>query len=219
MSVDIVEKLYESKEMDYFSLERQIFKNKIQEREVKILDIGCGTGSLGNYFIRAQDAIVYGVEINRKVAEVAQENLTKIIYGNIELIELPDDFVEFDYIIFGDVIEHLVDPFSLLEKVRQRLKGNGKIIITVPNIRYWKTLKKLVFFNRWDYASWGILDYTHLRFFTLPSFVSTLTKHRMIAVESNYVIQEKSISHYINKVTFGLFKSFLATHLIVVISK
>ena len=205
--------------MDYFSLERQIFKNKIQEKGVKILDIGCGTGSLGNYFIRTQDAIVYGVEINRKVAEIAQENLTKVIYGNIELIDLPDDFTEFDYIIFGDVVEHLVDPFSLLEKVRQRLKQNGRIIITVPNIRYWKTLKQLVFFNRWDYASWGILDYTHLRFFTLPSIVSNLTMHNVIAAESNYVIQDRSISHYINKATLGLFKSFLATHLLVVITK
>ena len=83
--------------------------------------------------------------------------------------KLPDN--HFDVIYCNDVLEHLLDPYTVLEKLRSKLTTKGKIISSIPNIRYFRAFFKIVFNGDWDYEDQGIMDRTHVRFFTKKSIV------------------------------------------------
>jgi 2-polyprenyl-3-methyl-5-hydroxy-6-metoxy-1,4-benzoquinol methylase len=219
MARDIVEEMYATKKADYFSLEREIFKQAITGSALQILDIGCGTGVLGAYFREHQQCTVQGIEINEDAYQIALTNLDKAYKANIETFDLPFEPNFFDVIVMGDVLEHLISPIPALEKLLVVLKSGGHIYITVPNIRYWRVVCNLVFRDRWDYASWGILDYTHLRFFTKSSIVKHLQQSGIKVAKVERVIKHPSISSWISRFTGGLFDGFLASHTFLIIQK
>lgn len=119
----------------------------------------------------------------------------------------------------GDVLEHLINPVATLNKILPVLKPGGKIFITVPNVRNWKVVKGLVFSDSWDYTDWGILDYTHMRFFTKASIVRMLEKNGFNVIDAAWVIQKPSKSDILNKISFGLFEGLLASHTFLTIQK
>jgi methionine biosynthesis protein MetW len=219
MQKDIIEEMYISKETNYFNLERQIFKNAITNKGIKILDIGCGTGALGAYFKNEQQCEVYGIEINESAYLEASKNLNHVLKANVEIIDLPFEDNFFDVIILGDVLEHLISPVDTINKLLNVLKPEGKIYITVPNIRYWRVILDLTFKDDWEYKSWGILDYTHLRFFTKRSIINLMLKNNIKVFDSQWVIQKPSKSHFINLFTFKIFNGFLASHCFVTLQK
>jgi 2-polyprenyl-3-methyl-5-hydroxy-6-metoxy-1,4-benzoquinol methylase len=220
MKKDLIEELYANKEMNYFSLERALFKEAVTENNLNILDVGCGAGILGAHYIKNQNCKVYGVEISKSAFEQASELLTKTFKGNIEsmVFEFQQDF--FDVIIMGDVVEHLINPIETIKNLMPYLKQGGKIHITVPNVKHWTVVYALVFKDEWEYKDWGILDYTHLKFFTKKSFVNSIKNLEKVNVLSTKrVIQKPSKSYLINKFTFGLFSGFIASHTFVTINK
>lgn len=219
MSKDLIEEMYINKNENYFSLERNIFKNAVLEKNLKILDIGCGTGILGAYFKKNQNCEVCGVEINESAFNEALINLDNVIKGNFELIELPYKENYFDFIIMGDVLEHLINTVISINKILPHLKESGSILITIPNIRHWKTLMKLLFLDKWKYESSGILDYTHMRFFTKKSIIDLLNENHINVHLTERVIQKNSKSYFFNIITFGLFSGFLASHTYLEIKK
>jgi methionine biosynthesis protein MetW len=196
-----------------------MFKKAIPDQGKKILDIGCGTGVLGEYFRKNQNCEVHGVEINNVAYEIAREKLNSVIKANIESVELPYAPNTFDFIVMGDVLEHLINPVQTLEKLYRVLKPGGKIFIAVPNIRLWKISLGLILKDNWQYQSSGILDFTHLRFFTLTSIQQMLRDAGFTNVEGKRVIQNPSKSHLINRFTFGVFAGLLASHSFVTIKK
>jgi len=72
-------------------------------------------------------------------------------------------------IVFNDSLEHLIDPFLFLEKIKHKLKPGGSVVISIPNVRHFRNLYQLIFKKQWRYVDSGILDRTHLRFFTCES--------------------------------------------------
>ncbi len=219
MQKDIIEEMYTSKDTQYFNLEREIFKNAVTIKGIKILDIGCGTGALGSFFKNEQQCEVYGIEINESAFREANKNLNHVIKANVEIIDLPYEDCFFDVIILGDVLEHLISPVNTINKLLKVLKPGGKIYITVPNIRYWRVILDLVIKDDWEYKGWGILDYTHLRFFTKRSIVNLMRKNDIKVIDSQWVIQKPSKSHFINLVTLKFFNGFLASHCFVTLQK
>ncbi len=83
---------------------------------------------------------------------------------------LPDKY--FDCIVFNDVLEHMADPYIILEKIKNKLSNNGVIVCSIPNVRHVRVLRDLLFKKQWEYQDAGILDRTHLRFFTKKSIIS-----------------------------------------------
>jgi methionine biosynthesis protein MetW len=219
MARDIVEEMYATKKADYFSLEREIFKQAITGTGLQILDIGCGTGVLGAYFREHQQCTVQGIEISEDAYQIAITNLDNAYKANIETFDLPFDTNFFDVIVMGDVLEHLINPVPALQKLLTVLKPGGRIYITVPNIRYWRVVRDLVFSDQWEYASWGTLDYTHLRFFTKSSIVKLMKQSGMKVTKAERVIKHPSISSWISRFTIGLFDGFLASHTFLIIEK
>jgi len=219
MNKDLVEEMYLNKNTEYFSLEREIFKNSVIGKNLNILDIGCGTGILGKYFKENQNCKVYGVEINESAYQAAKINLDNVLKGNVESIDLkyPDNF--FDVVIMGDVVEHLISPVDTINKIMPFLKIGGTIYITVPNVRHWSVIKNLLFFDLWEYDTWGILDFTHLRFFTKKSITNLFQRNNIYVKSASRMIQKKSKSSYFNFLTLGLFSGFLASHTFLTLEK
>jgi len=122
---------------------------------------------------------IYGFELNEEIVQEHTQNIDKVIIGDIEQLDPP--FLEnfFDFIIFGDVLEHLVDPQRVLEKYTKYLKNNGVIIASIPNIKHYSVLINLVFRDRFEYKSVGILDKSHLRFFTKKEIINMFNRAGM----------------------------------------
>ena len=130
-----------------------------------IIDVGCASGALGRSLKALRPGVqVPGVEPVAAQAERAREVLDDVSHGSAD-DPLPAHWPAPDCVIFADVLEHLVDPWQTLRRYRELLKPGGTIVASVPNVANRVVLKGLLRM-RWDYTEYGILDRTHLRFFT-----------------------------------------------------
>ena len=140
----------------------------------RILDIGCATGVNGHYLKDKKiAALVVGIEIDSDMAAQAKNFLDDVIIGNIEDINILDKIEErkFDYILIGDVLEHLKDPWSLINRLAIMLDINGKFIISVPNIQHVELFISVYINGIWPHNNRGIFDRTHLRWFTYKNIL------------------------------------------------
>lgn len=157
------------KPSDYYLRERSEILGYIPKTARKILDAGCGAGVFAVQLKQKLNAEVWGIEMDGKAASLAKDKIDKILVGDIYnlLSGLPDTY--FDCVIFNDLLEHLADPFTVLTKIKDKLTKDGVIVCSIPNIRYFKILKELLLKKQWKYQDSGILDKSHLRFFTQES--------------------------------------------------
>lgn len=137
-----------------------------EKNPLRILDVGTASGYLGKVW-RGQGHYVAGVEYDAAAAEKARPYYDVLQIADVETYPFPFG-AEFDYIVFADVLEHLRDPAAVLRRCIPALKDSGKIIISVPNIANW-VIRLSLLFGKFDYMDKGILDRTHMRFFTLRS--------------------------------------------------
>lgn len=157
-----------AKKAAYYQEARPELQALINAAGARILDIGCAAGELGAALKRAGAVEVVGVELSEDAAAQARTKLDQVFHGNVEQLELPLEAAHFDYIIFADLLEHTVDPWQVLTTYSHFLKPGGHVIASLPNVRFHSVITRLLF-NRWEYSDRGILDSTHLRFFTLPT--------------------------------------------------
>lgn len=135
------------------------------------LDVGCGYGELGAYVKEGEPGrFVCGVEIDPERARIARDRLDLVVLADLDVLPaLPQRPGGFDCVVFADVLEHLKRPEAALRAAAQVLAPGGAVVISVPNARHWHLLAQLVIDGEWRYVDSGILDRTHLRFFTLRS--------------------------------------------------
>lgn len=153
----------------YFSNVRKDVHHVIPSSFRTSLDIGCGEGSFSGFIKEKYKAETWGIEVLPAAAEVAKTILDTVLVGDVLgcLDQLPDKY--FDCVFFLDSIEHMVDPDAVLRGIIPKLAPGGKVIASIPNVRYIGNLKQLVFGGDWRYEDAGVLDRTHLRFFTKKS--------------------------------------------------
>lgn len=191
---------------DYYSQVRSEMLKYIPLNSKKILDVGCGDGSFGNELKQTLEAKVYGIELNDEMALVAKERLDQVFSGDITqtLEKLPDS--HFDCIVFNDVLEHLADPNSLLLEIKSKLSNSGVIVCSIPNVRYLKNLINLIFRKQWKYEDYGVLDRTHLRFFTRNSIIDMFDEldYELISIEGINPLGKFKFG-LINCLTLGFF--------------
>ena len=166
---------YENKKQDYFGTPRREMLDFIPVEVNSVLEIGCGSGAFGALVKQQRGCRYTGDELMDQAAELAKTRLDEVVVTNIETTPLPFPKESFDCLVCNDVLEHLVDPWSVLKMLTGFLKPGGYVIISLPNVRFSEVVKNLVVRKRWDYEERGVLDRTHLRFFT-ESSVSTLCK-------------------------------------------
>lgn len=169
----------------YFLHARQEIVNLVPVSAQTILDVGCATGVLGGVVKNRQACQVYGIEPNQIAAEKARNLLDKVYVGFLEdqLNDLPDNF--FDCIILADVLEHTLDPWESLRRIAAKLssRADACIVLSIPNVSHWSVVLPLLR-GEWQYADAGILDSTHMRFFT-PAAVSRLIKGAGLAIRES----------------------------------
>ena len=133
----------------------------------RVLDIGCGTGSISSLIRDVCKAEIVGIEPHPERAKAAEREGLQVLTGFYDE-SVPERFGTFDIVLFADVLEHLVDPVDMLERVKPALKPTGRVLVSIPNVAHGTVRAKLLA-GRFNYQPTGIMDATHLRWFTRTS--------------------------------------------------
>lgn len=149
----------------------------------RVLDVGCATGYVAKELV-THGCTVSGVDVSEEAAELAKPHLERLVIGDLETLDLVAEFgkASFDAIMFGDVLEHLRDPVSVLRQARDLLAFGGFVVISIPNIAH-GDVRLALLQGRWDYRPLGLLDETHLRFFTREGVERMLWEAGFVSVE------------------------------------
>lgn len=139
------------------------------------LDIGCAAGMLGKSL---QDEGVVGacdgIDLNAAAARLAGTRLRRVWHGSLESLAEDIPWPQYDLVILADVLEHLVDPWAALRLLHARSAAGCRLLLSVPNARHYKVSMPLLFRGEFRYADSGIMDRTHLHFFTRGSLQDTV---------------------------------------------
>lgn len=167
---------------------RDEFLNLVPQGIKKVLDVGCSKGSLGAKLKERQIEVV-GIEKNKEFYLLAKDRLNQVFLADVERFNLPYPKGYFDCLLYADILEHLIDPLAILKNLAGYLKDKGYVVTSIPNIRYYKVIIKLLLGKSWDYVDTGILDKSHLRFFTLINIKELFIKagFKIIDIKRNII--------------------------------
>lgn len=166
----------------YYGEEREDIQALIPEDAASVLDVGCAAGELGRALKRKRSVHASGVELNPAVARLAERHLDRVYVCSVEDVGFER---QFDCVVCGDLLEHLPDPWAVLEKLRAAIAPGGCLIASLPCITHWSILRDLLE-GHFEYLPFGLLCWEHLRFFT-PDGVVRLFKdagYEIVRVES-----------------------------------
>lgn len=149
----------------YHDLLRPEILNLIPYTSKAILDLGCGTGTLGKALKKRQPCIVTGIELDKEAAETATKNLDICFCDNLNRYDPALRRRTYDCIVLADILEHLISPWPVLKKFVSVLEENGSLVASLPNMAHPYIVRELQR-GLFRYQPAGILDVTHLRFFT-----------------------------------------------------
>ena len=193
---------------EYYRHVRWEFVDWIEGVPERVLDVGCGTGNTLAHLMTLGVQETYGIELDGETAAEARENADFLLVGDVEELELPYEPGTLDYILLGDVLEHLRDPWRVLASLVPFLRDGGHVLGSVPNVRFYGVSLGLTLLGRWEYAEQGILDRTHLRFFTRKSARQLFEGAGLRIVDTVCAYGPKRA--VFNAVTLGIFSDLLA---------
>ena len=194
----------------YFDTERSAIADLVPADATTILDVGCGAGWLGAALKRSRPVVVWGVEPFAEAAALARTRLDVVLQESLETAWGSLEGKYFDCIVLADVLEHLADPWTAVERLKIHLSPNGVIVASIPNAAHSTAVQGLLM-RKWRYASEGVLDRTHLRFFARNTVeelfwnaglrIAALGTHELIAVNT------KDIGRRLSKAGFEMAQS------------
>lgn len=166
---------------------------RMVDESTMLLDVGCHAGTMGAALRDGKAVKVIGIDTDLEALKVAKTRLENAFIGSIEetgWVERIQEkgYTSFDTILFGDVLEHTRNPDLILREAASILKHNGNIIVSIPNVAYWRVRLGLLL-GKWDYQDEGILDRTHLRFFTRSTI-------RELIETAGYQIIDQDVAGY-----------------------
>jgi 2-polyprenyl-3-methyl-5-hydroxy-6-metoxy-1,4-benzoquinol methylase len=192
----------------------------LQARGTRILDVGCGAGAMGAALKRQGASWVAGVEGHPAAAAEARTHLDLVVAGDLMSAPLPFARGEFDALVFADVLEHVPDPAAALARYLPFLAAEGRVVVSVPNMRFYLVLWRLLR-DRWEYTDSGIRDRTHLRIFTRRSLhdllrgaglqVERLQRNQRLFEDQSHITRAGVVAHRLALATVGLvFRDLMA---------
>ena len=204
----------------YYGVLRNDILDLVPRTSRKLLDVGCAEGETGAAAkLRCgPGAEVVGIEAHEPAAQIARNRLDRVLMGDVELLTLdvPDRY--FDCILCSDVLEHTKNPWAVLESLRRVLSDDGVLIASLPNLRHIVPILKIVA-DRFEYEPSGILDRTHLRFFTQHTM-------RKLLADSGFRIKRVSANRskswkftLLNILSLGLLRPFSVYQYVFVCTK
>lgn len=183
----------------------------------RLLEIGCGVGNTA-MLAKARVGLseVVGVELSSSAAAEAERVLDRVVCGDVE--DIPLDFPEgyFDCVVCADVLEHLKDPWAVLRKIRPLLSDEGALVASIPNLQHLKPVLKILS-DRFEYEEAGLLDSTHLRFFTL-STIRSLFRETGYCVERIVPVRSRKM-FALTALSLGALRKFTTFQYLVVTRK
>jgi 2-polyprenyl-3-methyl-5-hydroxy-6-metoxy-1,4-benzoquinol methylase len=180
--------------------------------EQSVLDIGCGSGALGAWIKRENaHALVHGIDISPEAGKTASKRLDGFWCVDLDLLPLPDTGLKYDLIIMGDLLEHLKRPDLFLAQISEHLAPGGRVIVSVPNIANYSIRLRLLC-GEFRYTDTGIMDRTHLRFFTWHSFTELLS-------QCGFSIEKRTFISRFSGPLLNLFFPLLAVQFIVTLKR
>ena len=208
-----------SKSKSYYQNPRQDMLDFIPSGVKKTLEFGCGEGNFSALLKERFNAETWAVEINERSALKASERLHKVIVEDAHrsIDKLPENY--FDCIVCFDILEHLEDPYTLLDSLKSKLAEGGVIVTSIPNIRYFTVFRNFVLHGNWDYKDQGIMDRTHLRFFTYKSIIKMFNNLNFNIQLTKGIHPTSSLTcKVLNVLTFGIFSDVKYKHFVSVVS-
>ena len=155
----------------YFEFTRPELRALVPAGARRVLDVGCGAGALGAALKAERGCEVVGLEAFPVACARARARLDDALELDLDSLEaLPAATGSFDAMVFGDVLEHLRDPKRLLAALLPSLADGGALVFSIPNVRHWSVVFPLLVNDAWEYTDAGLLDRTHVHFFTLKEF-------------------------------------------------
>jgi SAM-dependent methyltransferase len=203
---------YSGKAADYFAHARKEIRPFLPHGFERVLEIGCGSGATLGWL--CQEHVMertVGVEISPVAADLARNFVDEVYCLDFEQQNLPDDSGKFDLILCLDVLEHMVDPWRVVDRLVTRyLAAGGTLIVSLPNVRHYSVVLPLLFSGRWAYETAGLLDRTHLRFFTKTSAMELLSHELLGSLHCTAAgFDGWTLKRLLNMLTFGLFQELV----------
>jgi SAM-dependent methyltransferase len=170
MTADALTEAYDAKRAGYFANARRDWVDPLpRDPALRVLELGCGSGATGALALSEGKAGVWiGIERQGAAAEAARAALSEVIVGDVDGLDIPHPEASFDLLVMGEVLEHLPDPEATLARLVRFLKPGGRALASTPNIAHWRIVSRLVA-GRFDYEAEGVMDRTHLKWFTPAS--------------------------------------------------
>lgn len=213
---------YGTKPDTYFASARKEITPLLPSYSARVLEIGCGSGQTLRWLKESgRCGETVGLELFENAASIARQHVDRVVVGNAEQM-VGDVFEEesFDLVLCLDVLEHMVEPWAFVAKLERLIKPGGLLVASIPNVRHLTVLLPLIFAGRWGYESQGILDRTHLRFFTRNSALALLTTKRLRVTRwiRNFP-KALSKTGLVNLLTLGLVKDFLTVQYLIAVQR
>ena len=183
----------------------------------RVLSVGCGAGNTEAELV-ARGVDVVGIEINHEAVVAARARGLVVLEGDVNHLTTQLVGRSFDCLIYADVLEHLMDPVSVLRAHAANLDPQGIVIISVPNFRHYSVLWQLVVRGWIQYTESGILDRTHVRVTTRRMAVDWIRQAGLIPTRRQYVLARRR-DQLLSTLSLGLAKELLAQQIIVVAMK
>lgn len=208
---------YDHKPDEYFGRARTEILSLLPKHAPQVLEIGCGSGATLAW-LKANGVVDHttGIELAEHMASSARNNVDRLISGNAE--ELLDENAPgalYDLVLCLDVLEHLVDPWKMIRKIGHVLKPGGLVVCSIPNVRHFSVLLPLLLKGQWAYKEAGILDRTHLRFFTKSTAAKLIEEGGLALKEIKSNIHVGSKSDLLRMLSLGLLADFLSVQYLI----
>ena len=203
--------MYEDKQDNYFAFVRRDIEPLLPRRAGRVLEVGCGGGGTLAWIKESGRARwVVGIELFADAAAVARTKLDELYEGDVDqhIGELTPG--SFDLILCLDVLEHLVDPWATLKRLQSLLRPGGKLIASLPNIRHYSVILPLLLTGKWRYETAGIMDRTHLRFFSRETAIDLLQQAGLQLADERSTYAWGTWDKWKDLLSFGLFRNFLS---------
>jgi 2-polyprenyl-3-methyl-5-hydroxy-6-metoxy-1,4-benzoquinol methylase len=201
----------------YFNHFRADMLASIPAEAKSVLSIGCGGGRTEAELVK-RGVVVVGVEIDPQAAQTARSRGLIVLEGDATQIDIKTGHAPYDCILYADVLEHLIDPASVLRRHVESLRTGGTIYITVPNFRNWEVFWELFVKGQIVYRDAGILDRTHVRITTRKMVLEWLRAAGLETVQERYIVSGRK-KKLLSACMLGLAREFIAVQVALIATK